>query len=442
MKVSIIMPSLNVANYIDECIVSVQNQTLKDIEIICVDAGSTDGTREILQRYADLDSRIKIIDSDVKSYGYQMNLGLDVARGEYIGIVETDDYVSDDMFEKLYEKTRKEHPDFVKAAYREFFMRGDKKYGRHVYSVNTKNRSGELIELEDENSYRLADINHIWSAIYKRKFLEEKGIRFNETPGASFQDVSFSMLVGLTAKTCIYLNDYYYCYRTDRPESSVKSASKVGCVISELNYVYKYIEDNKIDIEPFKNDLVEKKIDIFFFDSHRLSDTARQTFLEMIQEDMIDINNQYFAELDEEHQSYLEQLLDIEKMNAAEEMKFKDTNDFVSCIKKLIDDKCILVGAGRYFDKLDEIQQIIGKNFIKEVCDNSKNLWGAEVNGYIVQSVDDAMANHKNEKWLIANRKYSEEIKKQLIEGGIHEDDIKAVTYIPDVLEIVDELLK
>ena len=442
MKLSIIMPSLNVANYIDECISSVQKQTLKDIEIICVDAGSTDGTREILQKYADLDSRIKIIDSDVKSYGYQMNLGLDIARGEYIGIVETDDYVSDDMFEKMYEKTGKEHPDFVKSAYREFFIRGGKKYGRHVYSVNTKNRSGELIDLDAESTYRLADINHIWSAVYRREFLEKNKIRFNETPGASFQDTSFSMLVGLAAKTCIYINDYYYFYRTDRAESSVKSDAKIDCIINELDYVYKYIENNKIDIKSNDIALIKKKLDVYLWNAYRLTDTARQTFLEMIQEDMIEINNQYFAELDEEHQSYLEQLLDIEKMNAAEEMKLKDTNDFVSCIKKLIDDKCILVGAGRYFDKLNEIQQIIGKNFIKEVCDNSKDLWGAEVNGYIVQSVDDAMANHKNEKWLIANRKYSEEIKKQLIEGGFHEDDIKAVTYIPDVLEIVDELLK
>ena len=92
-KVSVIMPSLNVVSYIRECIESVVNQTLKDIEIICVDAGSTDGTLEVLEEYTAKDNRIKLLHSDKKSYGYQMNMGIDAATGEYIGIVETDDYI-------------------------------------------------------------------------------------------------------------------------------------------------------------------------------------------------------------------------------------------------------------------------------------------------------------------------------------------------------------
>ena len=87
IKVSVILPSFNVREYIDECIVSVINQTLYDIEIICVDAGSTDGTLKVLQKYETRDSRIKVVVSDKKSYGYQMNLGIAAARGIYIGIV-------------------------------------------------------------------------------------------------------------------------------------------------------------------------------------------------------------------------------------------------------------------------------------------------------------------------------------------------------------------
>ncbi|WP_039790664.1 glycosyltransferase family 2 protein, partial [Paenibacillus riograndensis] len=102
-KVSIIMPSLNIATYIKECMDSVVAQTLQDIEIICVDAGSTDGTREILQEYATRDSRIRILDSDRKSYGYQVNWGFDVAKGKYLGIVETDDYIEPEMFQTLYD---------------------------------------------------------------------------------------------------------------------------------------------------------------------------------------------------------------------------------------------------------------------------------------------------------------------------------------------------
>ena len=81
-KVSIIMPSLNVGSYIRECIESVLAQTLSDIEVLCVDAGSTDGTLEILEKYAKKDSRVRVIHSDRKSYGYQMNLGIQEANSE------------------------------------------------------------------------------------------------------------------------------------------------------------------------------------------------------------------------------------------------------------------------------------------------------------------------------------------------------------------------
>lgn len=100
-KVSVILPSLNVGKYIGQCLESVVKQTLKDIEIICVDAGSTDGTLETINEYVERDSRVKLIVSDKKSYGYQMNLGISAATGTYIGIVETDDFVSENMYEDL-----------------------------------------------------------------------------------------------------------------------------------------------------------------------------------------------------------------------------------------------------------------------------------------------------------------------------------------------------
>ena len=116
-KVSVILPSLNVIPYIKECIESVIKQTLKDIEIICVDGGSTDGTLEILEEYSYIDSRIKLIKSDVQSYGYQMNLGMNYANGEYIGIVETDDYIDETMYETLYEYSDNGSADIIKSSF-------------------------------------------------------------------------------------------------------------------------------------------------------------------------------------------------------------------------------------------------------------------------------------------------------------------------------------
>ncbi|EAI5595240.1 glycosyltransferase family 2 protein, partial [Campylobacter jejuni] len=116
-KVSIVVPSLNSISYIRECIDSILNQTLKDIEILCIDANSTDGTLEVLKNYEKKDKRLRVIISDKKSYGYQMNLGIKEAKGEYLGIVESDDYIKTNMYERLYEIAKKNDCEVVKGDF-------------------------------------------------------------------------------------------------------------------------------------------------------------------------------------------------------------------------------------------------------------------------------------------------------------------------------------
>ena len=116
-KVSIIVPTYNVEMYLDECLESLQRQTLKDIEIICVNDGSKDSSLEIIKRYAAGDSRFVVIDKENGGYGKAMNVGLDKATGEYIGIVEPDDFVPLYMYEDLYNVAAKNELDFVKADF-------------------------------------------------------------------------------------------------------------------------------------------------------------------------------------------------------------------------------------------------------------------------------------------------------------------------------------
>ena len=133
--VSVIMPSLNVGNYIEKCLTSVMNQSLKDIEIICIDAGSTDGTLEIIKKYAELDQRIVVISSEVRSYGYQVNLGINSAKGKYIAILETDDYIDSDMYRQLYEVAQRDNLDYVKADFDTIYEYDSKHTGRHAFIV-------------------------------------------------------------------------------------------------------------------------------------------------------------------------------------------------------------------------------------------------------------------------------------------------------------------
>ena len=116
-KVSILMPACNVEKFLKECMDSVVNQTLKDIEIICIDDGSRDSTGNILDEYAQKDNRIKVIHKANSGYGHSMNVGLQNATGEYIGIIETDDFADLNMFDELYKAAKENHADVVKSNY-------------------------------------------------------------------------------------------------------------------------------------------------------------------------------------------------------------------------------------------------------------------------------------------------------------------------------------
>jgi glycosyltransferase involved in cell wall biosynthesis len=226
------MPSLNVEPYIVECVDSVINQTLKDIEIIFVDAGSTDGTLEILKDYESKDSRIKLIVSDKKSYGHQMNLGLANATGQYIGIVETDDYVSHEMFRELYNLSNDGQYDIVKSSFIYVNEDTDEVY-QDLNIYKQKIPDDRVFSLKD-NPYILTGHPSIWAAIYKRKFLTLNEIEFMEAPGGGWVDNPFFHETACLAKTIRYTDDAYYYYRESNPNSSSNKLSDFTLPIERM----------------------------------------------------------------------------------------------------------------------------------------------------------------------------------------------------------------
>ena len=191
-KVSIIIPTYNVEMYLAECMESVVNQTLRDIEIICINDGSTDGSLEILKSYAEKDDRIVLVDKENGGYGIGMNIGLDKATGEYIGIVEPDDFVPLNMYGDLYEKAIENDLDFVKADFYRFKRDNETEDMELVYNHLSPNKEDyNIVFNPSETPEAIRYIMNTWSGIYKRSFIEEFHIRHNETPGASFQDNGF-----------------------------------------------------------------------------------------------------------------------------------------------------------------------------------------------------------------------------------------------------------
>ena len=238
-RVSIIMPSLNVGRYITQCLTSVVAQTLRDIEILCVDAGSTDGTLETIEAFATRDARIRIIRSPVKSYGAQINQGLDSATGDYIGIVDTDDWVEPDMFASLIETADRYNCDIVKSD--------------HFLEYGTYSENAVLIPY-DENLYmRVLSPVKEWrifrfqllnvTGIFRRSMLERFKVRCNETPGASFQDNGFWFSSHAVAERFIAIPKAFYHYRLNNPNQSVANIDeKSHCVWDELAFIRAFLE--------------------------------------------------------------------------------------------------------------------------------------------------------------------------------------------------------
>ena len=279
IKVSIIVPVYNVSMYLKECLDSIINQTLKEIEIICVNDGSTDNSLEILKEYADKDSRIKVIDKQNTGYGNTMNVGIDCARGSYIGIVEPDDYVKPEMYKTLYEIAVHYDLDLIKADFYRFTGQGKNLHLEYNQLSSDKKYYGKVLNPE-KNIEVFKFIMNTWSGIYKKDFLNKFHIRHNETPGASFQDNGFWFQTFCRASKIFFVNEPFYMNRRDNPGSSVHSRDKVYCASVEYQYIKQFLENNPElkDIYIYIYSL--KKYHNFQFTLRRIGEEYRLEFLQ------------------------------------------------------------------------------------------------------------------------------------------------------------------
>lgn len=215
-KVSIVMPAYNVERYFRQCIESVINQTLEDIEIIPVDDGSPDNCGKIMDEYAAKDSRIKPIHQPNGGYGKAVNAGIEAATGEYVGIVETDDWIEPQMYEKLYNQAKKLDADMCKCDFSYYY--GNDRF-KPCHNMMTVAKEDELFTIKDCPELFLYHVS-IWSAIYKRDYLNRNNIRVIETKSASYQDMPFMVEVLAKGAKITLVHDALLNYRTEEGMNS------------------------------------------------------------------------------------------------------------------------------------------------------------------------------------------------------------------------------
>lgn len=253
IKVSIIVPIYNVERYLRQCLDSIVNQTLKEIEIICIDNGSPDNCGEIIEEYAQNDKRIVAIHKQHGEYSSAINAGIKKARGEYIGIVESDDWIAEEMYEKLYKKAKELNSDITKCAF--YYVSDSKNMKMRIsnWVINIANQHKTNFTLE-ECPDLIAHFASIWSAIYKNEFIQKNNIRMDENIGP-YNDTPFVASVYSTAKSISIIPDGLIYYRQDAQGSSSNAVKK-----TILNYITqrKINRDILIENKKFSNAIMEK----------------------------------------------------------------------------------------------------------------------------------------------------------------------------------------
>ena len=241
-KISAVIPVYNVEKYLPRCIESALFQTLEDIEIICVDDGSTDGCGAMLDEYARRDSRVKVIHQPNGGYGKAMNAGLRAATGEYFAVLESDDFILPDAYEILYANARKFDADIVRADYYFFNTLPD---GRIKLTPKQIAREFDwyyrlICPNEELEVYNF--VMHNWTGIHRLSFLREKNVWYNETPGASYQDNGFWFQVYSQTQRLVFIPQACYCYRVDNPGSSIHDPNKVYTMAEEYAFIRRFLD--------------------------------------------------------------------------------------------------------------------------------------------------------------------------------------------------------
>jgi glycosyltransferase involved in cell wall biosynthesis len=240
------MPCLNSAKHIEEAVAGILSQTFSDFELIVVDSGSADGTPGILEKYAANDGRVRVLSCAQRSMGAQYNLGLEKAQGEYAGFVESDDRIDPKMYEVLFDSARENKADYAKANFDMFMDTPDERLF-FLYEIMTgpqRDHYGKIIGAEELRKTVRRDI-FIWNGLYRRDFIERNRIRFNETPGAAFQDAGFVSQVLMHAERAFYTDASLYKYRKGNAGASSSGAGTYEFVMDEFSYTTDKLKQNR-----------------------------------------------------------------------------------------------------------------------------------------------------------------------------------------------------
>lgn len=278
--ISVLVPVYNTERYLEECLLSLLTQTFADFEVLCIDDGSTDSSNAIIKRFMAADPRFHIIEKPNSGYGASMNQGLDQARGTYVAILESDDVMLPDALETLHGAAAACDAQAAKADFALYWSTPEERI--EPFGLLEGLPTGHAVNPRDAIDIFYAKPS-IWSGLYLRSFLNDNGIRFLETSGASYQDASFNFKVWASAERVAFVDQVVLLYRQDNEASSVNAPGKVFCVCDEYAEMQRWVDEKAPDLQAV---LCRMKFDSYLWNYDRLAPELRQRFLPRAAEEL------------------------------------------------------------------------------------------------------------------------------------------------------------
>lgn len=238
VKVSFIVIGYNIEKYLFRCFSSVQNQTLKDIEIIFVDDGSTDNTYKIVSQMAKKDTRIKVITQKNSGANAARKKGFESAEGEYVVFVDGDDWVEENLAERLYEIVTKNKYDIIS-------------FGHYFAFDNYKNKAdivcnGVLENYDYLDNIIISKLSHnLWNKFYKRDFLVKAG--FDKVPSITMgDDLVANVCLGVHKPKVLILKEYFYNYYHNNDSVTLQISPKILEIQTTISEIERVLKENNL----------------------------------------------------------------------------------------------------------------------------------------------------------------------------------------------------
>ena len=310
VKVSVIVPVYNVENYLDQCLTSIVNQTLKEIEIICVNDSSTDGSLDILNKYAKQDARIQIVTQENAGAGAARNRGMAMATGKYLAFLDADDFFEADLLEKQYQMAETDKADFVVCKSDQYHTE-KKEYVQVSWVVREK----ELPPYHPFSYRQMTDnvfkvfVGWAWDKLYRRSFVEQYHLKFQEQRTSN--DMLFVFSAIAMAKKIAIVSDILVHQRRDAKDSLSKTRENSWwCFYDALTALReKLIEEDKF--WELEKDFINYALHFTLWNYNTLSEPTKSFLKEKLESEWLEKlgikekTEEYFYNK-KEYQQYME----------------------------------------------------------------------------------------------------------------------------------------